>query len=140
MKSKSKTKTAEAGMSETKPAKKAAGAGKGAKGQTKPRDKSKDKAERTHFEGFDFVGKVESLVVKGASDAAVFEFGLRARHGLRKTFRLRTSDSFSLSTIAPVVTAAHAKEAKIGVRAVADEGGILYVTEVASRPKLRKAD
>jgi hypothetical protein len=68
-----------------------------------------------------------------------FEFGLRGRHGLRQTFRLNTSDSFSLNIIAPIVTAAHANEAKIGVRAVADEGGVHYVTEVASRPKLGKA-
>ena len=124
---------------ETKAGTKPARAGKSTRGETKPRSKTKSKADKALHEGFDFIGKVESLVVKGTSRAEVFEFGLRGRHGSRQTFRLKTSDSFSLTVIAPIVMAAHASEAKIGVRAMADEGGIAYVTEVASRPKLGKA-
>ena len=84
------------------------------------------------------MGKVESIVVKSGGEAGSFEFGLRGRHGARQTFRLRTSDSFSLAIIAPIVTAAHANEAKIGVRVAQAEDSGIYVVEVASRPKLGK--
>lgn len=95
----------------------------------------KKPAEVKHF---DFVGKVESIVVKSGGDSDVFEFGLRGRHGSRQTFRLKTSESFVLNVMAPIVTSAHATEAKIGVRITPVEGGIPYVVEVASRPKLLK--
>jgi hypothetical protein len=123
----------------TKAAGKTGGAKKSAKSGTETGSRIKPKAAKLAHEGFDFVGRVESLAVRGGASLETFEFGLRGRHGLRQTFRLNTSDSFSLNIIAPIVTAAHANEAKIGVRAVADEGGVHYVTEVASRPKLGKA-
>jgi hypothetical protein len=87
---------------------------------------------------FDFVGKVESIVVTTGGEADVFEFGLRGRQGARQTFRLKTSESFALNVMAPIVTSAHATEAKIGVRIAPVEGGVPYVVEVASRPKLLK--
>jgi hypothetical protein len=140
MKRKTMTEVVGEKSAEPKSVEKAARAGRSSKGGAKPRNKenAKTKAEKTPREHFDFIGKVESLVVKGGSNAGVFEFGLRGRHGSRQTFRLKTDDSFSLNIIAPVVTAAHAREAKIGVRVATDEGGIQYVTEVASRPKLGK--
>ena len=78
------------------------------------RAKAKTKPGESH--GYDFVGKVESIVVKGGGEAGAFEFGLRGRHGARQTFRLSASDSFALAVMAPIVTAAHATEVKIGVR------------------------
>lgn len=93
---------------------------------------------KTGGTGFDFVGKVESIFVRGGGEAGAFEFGLRGRHGARQTFRLRASDNFALSVMAPIVTAAHATEAKIGVRTAPAEAGEPYVVEVTSRPKLRK--
>jgi hypothetical protein len=89
---------------------------------------------------FDFIGKVESIVVKGGGEAQIFEFGLRGRHHARQTFRLRTTDSFALNIMAPLVTSAHALETKIGIRVEKDEGGTPYVIEVASRPRLGKQD
>jgi hypothetical protein len=100
------------------------------------RAKAKTKPSDAH--GYDFVGKVESIVVRGGGEASAFEFGLRGRHGARQTFRLRASDGFALTVMAPIVTAAHATESKIGVRVAPAETGELYVLEVASRPKLRK--
>lgn len=138
MKKKTAAEMVETKAAEANAAVKKAGAKRSPKGDVKSSSKSKTKAAKPPHDGFDFVGKVESLVVKGGSTGEVFEFGLRGRHGSRQVFRLRTSDSFSLTIIAPIVTAAHATESKIGVRALADEGGTHYVTEVASRPKLGK--
>jgi hypothetical protein len=112
--------------SKTKPARKPAGA--------------KAKPKEAGANGFDFVGKVESIVVRGGGEAGAFEFGLRSRHGARQTFRLKASDSFALAVMVPIVTAAHTTEAKIGVRVATAEAGEPYVVEVASRPKLRKPD
>lgn len=109
------------------------------KAKAKTKTISEAKASKTRSDSFDFVGKVESLIVTGGSGAEAFEFGLRNRNGERQAFRLRTSDSFSMSIMAPIVIAAHAADAKIGVRAAADETGVRYVMEVARRPKLGKA-
>jgi hypothetical protein len=96
------------------------------------------KAKPVPPNSFDFIGKVEGIVVKSGADAEVFEFNLRGRDGARQTFRLKASDSFALNIMASIVTAAHATEAKIGVRIAPQEGGIPYVIEVASRPRLGK--
>jgi hypothetical protein len=108
-----------------------------AKKPARARAKTK-KTKTSDAGGYDFVGKVESIVVRGGGDAGAFEFGLRGRHGARQAFKLRTSDSFALAIMAPIVTAAHATETKIGVRVAPAEAGEHYVVEVASRPKLRK--
>jgi hypothetical protein len=133
---KAKTGAAEADKAETKAGAKTARAGK--KAVREARSAIKAKASKTKPGGFDFIGKVESLVVKGGSSDAVFEFGLRGRHGSRQTFRLKTSDSFSLNIVAPIVTAAHANDAKIGVRVLPEVSDVPYVMEVAIRPKLGK--
>ncbi len=86
-------------MVETKSTAQEAVSGKSAKGNPKLRRRPKTTPDKAPH-GFDFIGKVESLVVKGGSNAEVFEFGLRGRHGSRQTFRLKTSDSFSLNIIA----------------------------------------
>ena len=110
-----------------------------AKAKAKTKTAIKAKPAKTSASGFDFVGRVESLIVKCGSGAEIFEFELRGRNGERHVLRLRTSDSFSLNIMAPIVTAAHATDAKIGVRTAADASGFHYVTEVESRPKLGKA-
>lgn len=89
-------------------------------------------------EKFDFIGKVETLLVKGGAGAAGFEFGLRGRHGKRRSFRLDAADPFTMNAMAHLVLAAHTSETKIGVRTGAEAEGVLLVTELASRPKLGK--
>lgn len=105
--------------------------------KTKSSAKTKPKGNATS--GFDFVGKVESIAVNSNGEAGSFEFGLRTRHGTRQTLRLRTSDTFALTVMAPIVTAAHATQAKIGVRISPADAGQIYVVEVASQPKLGKS-
>lgn len=100
--------------------------------------KAKTRAKGSTGSGFDFIGKVESIVVKTGAGGESFEFGLRGRHGLRQTLALGTSDSFALNIMAPIVTAAHATESKIGVRVAPGHGSIPQVIEVASRPRLGK--
>lgn len=106
--------------------------------QTRKPARAKAKTKPGDAHGYDFVGKVESIVVRGGGETGAFEFSLRGRHGARQTFRLRASDNFALTVMVPIVTAAHATESKIGVRVAPAEAGELYVVEVASRPKLRK--
>ncbi|WP_421693706.1 hypothetical protein [Aestuariivirga sp.] len=87
---------------------------------------------------FDFVGKVESLQVKTGSAPDGFEFGLRGRHGQRKSFRLDLSDPVALNAMTHILVAAHASEAKIGVKVDGSGEGIPQVKELAWRPKLGK--
>jgi hypothetical protein len=87
---------------------------------------------------FDFVGKVESIKVKSGAGAEGFEFGLRARHGKRKSFRFDAADQFAMNAMSQLVLAAHAGETKIGIRTAAEVDGILIVRELESRPKLGK--
>lgn len=105
--------------------------------QAKPgRSKAAAKA-KPQEEGFDFVGKVESLRVKSGGAADAFAFGLRGRGGKRRSFRLDGSDPIALNAMAQILVAAHASEAKIGVRAEAGEGTSV-VRELECRPKLGK--
>lgn len=106
-----------------------------AKVKTKPAQPKGGKPARPSHD-FDFVGKVESLKV--TSSASGFEFGLRGRHGKRKSFRFDTADQFAMNAMAHVVLAAHAGETKVGVRTAAEVDGILIVRELESRPKLGK--
>lgn len=108
------------------------------KAKVTARAKANVKTKEAPAKLFDFIGKVESIVVKSEAGAETFEFGLRGRHGLRQTLALGTSDAFALNIMAPIVTAAHASDTKIGVRVAPREGGIPQVVEVASRPKLGK--
>lgn len=128
--------------SETPSSVASAGAGK-AKAKT-PKTAKKGGSPKATKEGaqeaprFDFIGKVESIAVSGAAGSETFVFGLRGRRGARQTFRLETAENFALSIMAPLVTAAHATGAKIGVR-VREHGTIMpLVIEVESRPHLGK--
>ena len=120
-----------------KPAKKA-------KDKSKPKAKSKVKAPRakaekpTKPEGFDFVGKVESLRVKSGAGAEGFEFGLKGRHGKRRTFRFDATDAFAMNAMAHLVMAAHANDTKIGIRTGAEVEGVLTVRELESRRRIGK--
>ena len=87
---------------------------------------------------FDFIGKVESLRVKSGAGPEGFEFGLRGRHGKRRSFRFDTADAFAMNAMAHLVLAAHASETKIGVKTGAEVEGVLVVRELESRPKLGK--
>ena len=87
---------------------------------------------------FDFIGKVESLRVKSGAGPEGFEFGLRGRHGKRRSFRFDTADAFAMNAMAHLVLAAHASETKIGVKTGAEIEGVLVVRELESRPKLGK--
>jgi hypothetical protein len=89
---------------------------------------------------FDFIGKVESIAVSGAAGSETFAFGLRGRRGARQTFRLETAEKFALNVMAPLVTAAHATGAKIGVRVREHGTNMPVVLEVESRPHLGKRD
>lgn len=84
---------------------------------------------------FDFIGKVERLLVKSGLGAEGLEFGLRGRHGKRRTFRLDPADAFALNAMAHLVLAAHASETKLGVRTGAEVEGVLMVRELESRPR-----
>lgn len=107
------------------------------KSDEKPRrSKAVEKAKPAE-DGFDFVGKVESLRVKSGGAAGAFEFGLRGRGGKRRSFMLDGSDPIAMNAMAQILVAAHASEAKIGVRADAGEGTVL-VRELECRPKLGK--
>ena len=120
-----------------KPAKKA-------KAKRKTKAKSKVKAPRAKAEkpakpeGFDFVGKVESLRVKSGAGAEGFEFGLKGRHGKRRTFRFDATDAFAMNAMAHLVMAAHASDTKIGIRTGAEVEGVLTVRELESRPRIGK--
>ena len=87
---------------------------------------------------FDFIGKVESLRVKSGAGPEGFEFGLRGRHGKRRSFRFDTADAFAMNAMAHLVLAAHASETKIGVKTGAEVEGVLVVRDLESRPKLGK--
>ena len=122
-----------------KPAKKA-------KDKSKPKAKAKSKVKAPRAkaekparpEGFDFVGKVESLRVKSGAGAEGFEFGLKGRHGKRRTFRFDAADAFAMNAMAHLVLAAHASETKIGVRTGAEVEGVLIVRELETHPKIGK--
>jgi hypothetical protein len=135
------TETAE--VAAEKPAKKAKDVNKPkakAKAKTKPKKKTpRAKAEKpAKVEGFDFVGKVESLRVKSGAGAEGFEFSLKGRHGKRRTFRFDAVDAFAMNAMAHLVLAAHANETKIGVRTGAEIEGVLIVRELATRPGIGK--
>jgi hypothetical protein len=93
---------------------------------------AKTKAAKTP--DFDFIGKVESIRVQNAPGQPLFTFGLKGRSGVRRSFQITTTDSFALNIMAPIVTAAHVAETKIGVRVGAGD----EVVEVQSRPRLGK--
>jgi len=113
------------------------------KTKSKPKSKTRDAgpkvvkpAEAAH--DFDFVGKVESLLVKSGSGAEGFAFGLRGRHGKRQSFRLDPTDQFAMNAMAHLVLAAHASDTKIGVRTGPEVEGILIVRELECRPRIGK--
>ena len=115
--------------------------------KSKTKSKSKAKAPRPKAEkpaspaqDFDFVGRVESLRVKSGAGPEGFEFGLRGRHGKRRSFRFDAADAFAVNAMAHLVLAAHASDTKIGVRTAAEVEGVLIVRELESRPKLGKTD
>lgn len=122
-----------------KPAKKA-------KGKNKAKVKSKTKSKTTSAKAekpersepsFDFVGKVESLRLTSGAGPSGFEFGLRGRHGKRRSFRFGSEDAFATNAMAHLVLTAHANETKLGVRTGPEVEGVLIVREIESRPKLR---
>ena len=115
-------------------------AGEKAKDKKAPKAKvPRAKAEKpAKPEGFDFVGKVESLRVKSGAGAEGFAFGLKGRHGKRRTFRFDAADAFAMNAMAHLVLAAHACETKIGVRTGAEVEGVLIVRELESRPRIGK--
>lgn len=123
-------------MSKSQPAAEKANTEGRAKVKAKPR-RVKPAADAAN--GFDFVGKVESLLVKSGNALGGFEFGLRGRHGKRQTFRLDSSDPAAMNAMAQILVAAHASEAKIGVRADAGTDGVPQVRELECRPKIGKA-
>jgi hypothetical protein len=96
------------------------------------------KAKDAEVSSFDFIGRVDSIVAKTGSNGGTFEFGLRGRQGLRQTLKLDTSDGFALSIMAPIVTAAHATGAKIGVRILEQGTAVPLVIAVESRPHLKR--
>jgi hypothetical protein len=87
---------------------------------------------------FDFVGKVESLLVKSGAGPQGFVFGLKGRHGKRGRFRLDPADAFAMNAMAHLVLAARASETKIGVRVGAEADGVLTVRELEIYPKIGK--
>ena len=122
------------------------------KGKAKTKNKAKAKAEAKTkstrpkvakatkpVDDFDFVGRVESLRVKSGAGPEGFEFGMRGRHGKRKSFRLDPGDAFALNAMMHLVLAAHAGETRIGVRTASEADGVLIVRELESRPKLGKS-
>jgi hypothetical protein len=100
--------------------------------------KAPAKLKEVKAKPFDFVGRVESIAAKSGSSGETFEFGLRGRRGVRQTLKLETSDSFSLSIMAPIVTAAHATGAKIGVKVKEPGTAVPQVVAVESRPHLKR--
>jgi len=137
-KKKSKSGTAEKAA---KPAARKTKAVASAKTETKAKSKAKAprKAKAAKAAStFDFIGKVESLLVRDGAGSEAFEFGLRGRHGKRRAFRLDAANPVAMTAMVHLVLAAHASEAKIGVRAGAESGGVALVREVERRPKLGK--
>ena len=92
------------------------------------------KAKAAKTSDFDFIGKVESIRVNNAPGQPLFTFGLKGRNGVRRSFQITSTEGFALHIMAPIITAAHAAETKIGVR-VGDGGDVV---EVQSRPRLGK--
>lgn len=129
---KSKKSNTEAAGKSAKPA-----AGK-TKAKTKTAAPRKKKSAAEASAKFDFIGKVESLRVKDGAGSEAFEFGLRGRHGKRRSFRLDSANPVAMTAMVHLVLAAHASEAKIGVRAGEERGGVALVREVESRPKMGK--
>lgn len=113
-----------------KPAKKIKAKNK-LKAKTKtPRVKAEKPAKPN---GFDFVGRVESLRVRSGTGPEGFEFGLKGRHGKRRAFRLDATDAFAMNVMTHLVLAAHANETKIGIRTGAEVKGVLIVREIETR-------
>jgi len=108
-----------------------------AKTKAKPARAKADKPARPDH-GFDFVGKVESLVVKSGAGPEGFTFCLKGRHGKRKSFRFDSADGFAMNAMAHLVLAAHAGGTRLGVRSGAEADGVVIVRELESRPKLGK--
>ena len=127
-----------AALPEEKPAKKPKAKGKEKAKAKPPRVKAEKPAKPGH--DFDFVGKVERLRVSSGAGAEGFEFGLRGRHGKRRSFRFDTADAFAMNAMAHLVLAAHASDTRIGVRTGAEVAGVLVVRELESRPGLGKKD
>ncbi len=116
------------------------------KQKTKAKEKTKARAARPKpakpakpSHDFDFVGKVDSLRVTSGAGPEGFAFGLRGRHGKRRSFRFDTADAFAMNAMAHLVLAAHASDTKIGVRTGSEVDGVLIVRELESRPKIGKA-
>ncbi|PZF78929.1 hypothetical protein DK847_03860 [Aestuariivirga litoralis] len=108
-----------------------------AKAKAKTARSRADKPARPDH-GFDFVGKVESLVVKSGAGPEGFTFCLKGRHGKRMSFRFDSADGFAMNAMAHLVLAAHAGGTRLGVRSGAEADGVFIVRELESRPKLGK--
>ena len=115
------------------------------KAKSKAKTKAKSKAPRARAEkpassghDYDFIGKVESLRISSGAGPEGFVFGLKGRHGKRRSFRFDAADAFTLNAMAHLVLAAHAGETRIGVRTAAEVDGVLVVREIESRPKIGK--
>lgn len=105
----------------------------------KPKSARAKAAKPEPAHDFDFVGKVESLLVKSGTGPQGFEFGLRGRHGKRGRFRLDPADAFAMNVMAHLVLAARASESKIGVRSGAGDDGVRTVRELEIYPKIGRA-
>lgn len=85
---------------------------------------------------FDFIGRVESIRVKGSASGLEFEFALHGRKGTHQSFRLNAAHAATV--MANVVIAAHDKGAKIGVRSEKGGEGLPVAAEIVWRPRLGK--
>lgn len=82
-------------------------------------------------DGFDFVGRVEGINVKGAGpNSHQFLFSLINKKGDRHPYLLDPSEPLQFSTMANLLTAAFAAGTKVRIRTTPNPGGPAYVGEL----------
>ncbi len=91
------------------------------------------KAARVKFE---FVGKVESINIKGdGTSSHQFLFSLINKKGEHRSFLLDQSEPLRFSAMASLLTAAFAAEKKVSIRTAANASGPAFAGELEVRTK-----
>jgi hypothetical protein len=86
---------------------------------------------------FDFVGRVESINVKGAGvDSYQFLFSLIDKKGAHKSYLLDPSEPLRFSAMAGLLNAASASGAKVKIRSTLNPGGLNFAGELEIRTKV----
>jgi hypothetical protein len=95
-----------------------------------------DKKAKATQNDFEFVGRVESINVKGAgANSNQFLFSLVDKKGSHNSYLLDPSEPLRLSAMASLLTAASASGAKVKVRSAPNADGPNFAGELEVRNK-----